>query len=1752
MKKKLIVILNVLLLLFVFTGGATKAAEPDSYMDTDGSEYRRRITNTETSKDYFGTFGITKLVDDNRFRLMDYGTYKSGYLYYKDQLSPKYNFNVKLELEIAIGGIPADGVIFGFTESNYGSLYNNGFRGLMEGPINGSMLVLDTYKNGSADPYKVPAIYARNNKRNGSATTGKAIEFGAFAYFRDKKVKLDINYNATTRITTYTFNNNNTIIKMDVPLLNITNTSKMNFFMSSATGDHYDKVFIKALETDGYFTSEKLNKVDVTSSGTAYTFTPLQSGNVKYAQGTELYLPGINNPLILNNQGTVTVQKSTLPRYDTIGNAYTRETGKGKSNPYNMLVNGYQTSPITYKQSTNIGGPHRITPRTDIDRVYSNGSIVKFDGIEKQYTVNPQGIIEIPRSEFPEYDLTTQMTIKEGNKDVSEKVEITIPGYKTVPIHNIDVIQDYRGNIKVTPKKANGTTYAEGTLVYYKGNEYPIQKDGSVTILDSQLSDEKTTVGLTIKENDKLMSNPTSVEFPGLNDSERRQMKKQLEVEKNKINQEIDELENLDPDKKTLRKQEIDLLFKDGADGIEVSYNKAIGQDVYNVALDNMRKKLATIKFEDYADKRNKELFDDKEALKERVDGLSNLTKDKKDEHKAQIDQIYDAAKTLISSEESNDGVDYQYEQATEKLNREFLITYKESKLNEYNLEKERIIEEINELVLTPEEKTELINRVNEQATKVEENINDARLEKRVSDIVESGINDLNRLLNQGSIKEIEEAKTAYTTDLEQKATEIKQKIDELEELTTEEKKVYKDLVDSYYTEGQTQIAQLTESNTVNDAKTIYTTQADKMEEELTKAKLENYKKISLKRLQRAYDIVTNQINTEPNLTPEERLDYQTRLDTEFNTVKTNIQQATTLSAVSDLTDASLTNMESLSLEISKTDAINEINNLKNILQGFVTEMPNITTTEKEAYTNAVDPYVTDILEQIKNATGKNQVTQLAKEAEDRILDQHRKLFSLNEKRTNAKNKIEERYLEVFEKSESKEDLPEEFVIQLKAILDMFKNRAFDEFMAVDIDHAQEVDDKLLTHLFEFTKASVVIDQQLLYQDMGEKRKIVENLIDQLEYVSETDKQAAKALIDKKTQETLQDTVFEYTEVERIGKEKDITVDYYYEIYRGLENINKLRENATQQIDEHISDLKLSDPLTDELKTIINEGKNAINELTEKDAIDAKATEIISQIDEHIKQAVDTKKDEVKKELEDFSDKPINDEVKQIIEEAINKIDNSNYNKKDETDEIIKDAKTDINGSKRQQTKKDVRKELEDYAKKPMSDEVQNIISEQVDLVNDTNFDNETAINKIIEDGKIAIDKEQRKQEKENKQAEVKKELEEYAKKPISDEVQKIINDQVDLVNDDNFDDIDAINKILEDGKKAIAAEQDKQQKDVIYMYASLILLVLIIIEMIIIFFKRRSNKKRLVSTTLPLLFFGLGETISLAITIALLVIFIILFIYIIYLFLKPRKKKVENNHTVIVKVEQPKEALIEKPIEQHVTKEVVVEKPVEHHIIKKTIQEEKKIVSHGIKIKDTPVEVKKGPEKVIEKKKDVIILPDPTIVEKKEQRPIIQVIPQKDDGLYIRYNYSFVARLHQAPKESQERFSQLKNYLLSYKDVSVRYSWRNERFMHKMDPIVKVWIHGNIMDLYLNLDPKTINTEIYNITDMTGKKMHETTPVLFKVTGEKSLKQAIELIEMKLKGMERIENHQEINYTLPYRDKQTLFQQKLIKVNKL
>ena len=121
-----------------------------------------------------------------------------------------------------------------------------------------------------------------------------------------------------------------------------------------------------------------------------------------------------------------------------------------------------------------------------------------------------------------------------------------------------------------------------------------------------------------------------------------------------------------------------------------------------------------------------------------------------------------------------------------------------------------------------------------------------------------------------------------------------------------------------------------------------------------------------------------------------------------------------------------------------------------------------------------------------------------------------------------------------------------------------------------------------------------------------------------------------------------------------------------------------------------------------------------------------------------------------------------------------------------------------------------------------------------------------------------------------------------------------------------------------------------------------------------------------------------------------------------------------------------------------------------------------------------------------------------------------------EETGCYIvaHYRKSFEGRLIQSRPNVKHYYSELKNALLSYKGTKSRVSWNADSFTNGKNPIAKINIRSNSLELYLALDPASLEDSIYHGRDVGHQKRYADTPFKYKVRSDRKFGWALELVQ--------------------------------------
>ncbi len=157
--------------------------------------------------------------------------------------------------------------------------------------------------------------------------------------------------------------------------------------------------------------------------------------------------------------------------------------------------------------------------------------------------------------------------------------------------------------------------------------------------------------------------------------------------------------------------------------------------------------------------------------------------------------------------------------------------------------------------------------------------------------------------------------------------------------------------------------------------------------------------------------------------------------------------------------------------------------------------------------------------------------------------------------------------------------------------------------------------------------------------------------------------------------------------------------------------------------------------------------------------------------------------------------------------------------------------------------------------------------------------------------------------------------------------------------------------------------------------------------------------------------------------------------------------------------------------------------------------------------------------------------------------------LDEDDEDKTLNYNKSFQAKLIQSSDAAKEWYSDLKNELLTYKNVTSSVSWKWESYRVKRQHLLKMVFRGKTLCLYMALDPKAYAERKIAVEDVSDVVSLVDTPAMIRVKNNRRAKQAMELIAdlMAKFGVEKGER-EAVDYYVPRTGTVSLIKQGLIK----
>lgn len=241
-------------------------------------------------------------------------------------------------------------------------------------------------------------------------------------------------------------------------------------------------------------------------------------------------------------------------------------------------------------------------------------------------------------------------------------------------------------------------------------------------------------------------------------------------------------------------------------------------------------------------------------------------------------------------------------------------------------------------------------------------------------------------------------------------------------------------------------------------------------------------------------------------------------------------------------------------------------------------------------------------------------------------------------------------------------------------------------------------------------------------------------------------------------------------------------------------------------------------------------------------------------------------------------------------------------------------------------------------------------------------------------------------------------------------------------------------------------------------------------------------------------------------------------------------------------------EEIVSAPAIEEVAEPVIEEvtEPVIEEVAEPVIEE----VSEPVIEEVTEPVIEEVAEPVIEEVEPVI----EEVTEPVEVAPI--VTPTYVDGygkeLELRCSRSVTANIIQADEQTKDWYSEIKNYIMSFKGVKSKLSWKFETFSRGRDQLIKLKLRGKTILVYLALTEEQVDKERYSY-EYNGTKLFADVPIMVKIKNGLGLRRAKELVDLVMSSfaIEVNPKAKNVDYTkvYPYEENEPLIERGLIKL---
>ncbi|MCD8286708.1 MAG: hypothetical protein LUD50_05735, partial [Clostridia bacterium] len=146
------------------------------------------------------------------------------------------------------------------------------------------------------------------------------------------------------------------------------------------------------------------------------------------------------------------------------------------------------------------------------------------------------------------------------------------------------------------------------------------------------------------------------------------------------------------------------------------------------------------------------------------------------------------------------------------------------------------------------------------------------------------------------------------------------------------------------------------------------------------------------------------------------------------------------------------------------------------------------------------------------------------------------------------------------------------------------------------------------------------------------------------------------------------------------------------------------------------------------------------------------------------------------------------------------------------------------------------------------------------------------------------------------------------------------------------------------------------------------------------------------------------------------------------------------------------------------------------------------------------------------------------------------------------KYDYSFLAKVIQAPDETRERYAEIVNSFQSFKGTNTRVSWKQCALLYGRERVGLLLFRGKTLSICLALDPKEFEGTKYRGKNMSERKKYSKTPLMIGVTSGRKLLYSKHLINVMMDRLGASKGGKSAGVSYKYQTTEELLSQGLIK----